>query len=48
MELGNVRSIYLAMTANQSLQATPTNASVSSLKMRAGLCHKFGVPELYR
>jgi uncharacterized membrane protein YcjF (UPF0283 family) len=33
---------------NQSLQATPTNASVSSLKLRAGLCDRFGVPELYR
>jgi hypothetical protein len=33
---------------NQSLQATPTNASVSSLKLMAGLCHRYGVPELYR
>ena len=33
---------------NQSLQATPTNASDSSLKLWAGLCHRCGVPELYR
>jgi hypothetical protein len=36
------------MLSNQSLQATPTNASDSSLRLWADLCHRCGVPELYR
>jgi hypothetical protein len=38
----------MSTSPNQSLQATPTNASVSSLKLWVGLWHRCGVPELYR
>ena len=34
--------------ANKTLQATPMNAWVLSLKHQAGLCHRCGVPELLR
>jgi hypothetical protein len=33
---------------NKTVQATPMNAAVSPLRSRAGLCHRYGVPDLFR
>ena len=33
---------------NKTVQATPMNAAVLSLRSRAGLCHRYGVPDLFR
>jgi hypothetical protein len=35
-------------TANKTVQATPMNAAVLPLRSRAGLCHRYGVPDLFR
>ena len=33
---------------NKTVQATPMNAAVLPLRSRAGLCHRYGVPDLFR
>ena len=33
---------------NKTVQAAPMNAAVSSLRSKAGLCHRYGVPDLFR
>ena len=33
---------------NKTVQATPMNAAVFPLSLRVGLCHRYGVPDLFR
>ena len=33
---------------NKTVQATPMNAAVLPLRSWAGLCHRYGVPDLFR
>ena len=34
--------------SNKTVQATPMNAAVLPLRSQAGLCHRYGVPDLFR
>ena len=36
------------MLSNKTVQATPMNAAVLPLRSKAGLWHRYGVPDLFR
>ena len=42
------RAFMLAKAPNKTVQATPMNAAVLSLRSRVVLCHSYGVPDLFR
>jgi hypothetical protein len=37
-----------AASFNKTVQATPTSVAVRSLRSWDGLCHRYGVPDLFR
>ena len=42
------RPLSALMFSNKTVQATPMNAAVLPLRSWADLCHRYGVPDLFR